>query len=214
MSHPADIPPRALEQARRIVRRYRAGTLMSDGVPHARRFIIDPATGELVLRVEHAELAARETVLHVPEEEHTGEGAASVQLLLTLSETDPDRDGACDRHLAAHPRDAAPAWARGVIESGRLAGEVFDGAELSGANEIARGEGPILSALNADAGALRRATLGLTGVDVAEPLAVAADRFGFDVRAEFGVVRAEFERPARDADDAAEMVRALLARGG
>ncbi len=210
LPHPADTPPRSLELARRVLRRYREGMLLADGVPHARRFVFDPKNGELILRVGRDELLAEESVLHVPEEEAPGADAASVQLLLDMRETDSDRDGACDRHAAAHPRDDAPAWARARIESGRLAGEVFGGADLVAPNAIAGDERSLLRTLNNDADALRLATRRLTGVGVEDPLAVAADRFGFDVRAAFGVVRAEFDRPASDAADALEQIRALL----
>lgn len=46
-----DTPPRALEQARRVLRCHREGALLVDGAPRPCRFVIDPATGELVLRV-------------------------------------------------------------------------------------------------------------------------------------------------------------------
>jgi len=184
-----------------------------DGAPRPCRFVIDPATGELVLRVGRGELLAHEVVLHVPEEETPGAAGASVQLLLELRETDAGRDHACDRHAAAHPADDAPAFARAAVVSGRLAGEVFDGADVAPPNPLAGAERALLARLNADAAALRRATRRLSGVDVPDPLAVAADRFGFDVRAAFGVVRAEFDRPARDAGDALAIIERLLHPG-
>ncbi|MEZ6241492.1 MAG: hypothetical protein R3B57_00460 [Phycisphaerales bacterium] len=207
---PSDTPPRALEQARRVLRCHREGVLLSDDVAHPCRFIIDPATGELILRVGRDVLLAHEVVLHVPEEETPAAGVASVQLLLDLHETDADADPACDRHTAAHPGDDAPAFARAAIVSGRLAGEVFEGRDVMAPNQLARGERAMLARLNEDRAALRRAALRLSGLDIPDPLAVAADRFGFDVRAAFGVVRAEFDRPARDADDALAILERLL----
>lgn len=200
----------ALTQAQRIVRSHREGVLLADDAARRRKFIIDPERGDLVLRVLHAEIDSADPVLHVPEEEHPGAASASVELLIALVPLDPERDFVCDRHAAAHPRESAPVFARARLRAARLARTVLDPEDLRLASTIRAREAELLRRLNSDAAALRRACLRAAGVEVESPVAVAVDQHGFDARASFGVVRVEFGREARGADEALAMIESLL----
>ncbi len=208
VTDPTDHP--VIERARATLRTYRIGSLESDGNVHRRRFIIDPTDGALILELTNDELEARETVLHVPEEELPGAADTSLQLLLVLHPLDPERDFVCDRFVAAHGRRSLGRFARGRIETARTADAVIEGDDLMVPSDIRAAEPALLRALNADRAALRRVVRDLAGVDIDEPVAVACDRFGFDARGGVGVVRVEFASPAKDADEAARIIDNLL----
>ncbi len=208
MSQETDHP--AIDRAQRTLRQYREGALDTDGAVHRRRFIIDPADGSLILELTPAELGASQSVLHVPEEELPGAADTSLQLLLSLEEIDPETAFVCDRFIAAHGRRSLGRWARARIETARTSDSVMPGEDLMAPNPIRADEGRLLRLLNADRAALRKGVLALTGLDVDEPLAVACDPCGFDVRGGVGVIRGEFESPGEDADAIARTIEALL----
>lgn len=203
-------PHPGVEHALGILRQYRSGALASDGSVQQRRFIIDPADGSLVLELTSNELDAEQSVLHVPDEQLPGASDTSLQLLLSIEELDPDRAFVCDRFLAAHGKRSLGRWARARIDSGKTAQHVIPGEDLMSPNPVRADEGALLRKLNADRAALGRAVLAGAGVRVSEPVAVACDPHGFDVRGGVGVIRVAFTSAMGDADKVARAIDDLL----
>jgi len=190
---------------RRLIRRFRVGTLVSDGVPLPCRFIIDGRDGRLVMPVPPQTLDADEHVLWLPEEQFN-----AAQALLDAEELEDEFDEARDRYLAYHGRADRPRWLRARVESVRDGSRVFDGEAIVAPNAARSVEPALCRALNEDRDRLRRLTGRLVGVEPETALAVGVDEDGFDVRAALGVVRVEFPRPARDAEETEATVRGLL----
>lgn len=202
------VPDPAATDIIRHLRRHYEGTLLFDGRAGPARFIIDGATGALVLALEPAALAAAEHVLFVPEER---DDAAEVMLSLQpIDRERSDRAGLCDRWEACHGRTPLRTWALGEMLGARLAGCVVDGDDLMRPDPLAPHVAALCRAANADPAALAGACARLAGVSVASPVAVGADAGGLDVRAAFGVVRLEFDRPAPTLDDAHRAIAGLL----
>jgi hypothetical protein len=191
-----------------FLRQNREGVLLADGVPFPVRFVIDGATGRLVLPVPPPALAASEHVLWVPEESDD-----ALQLLVAPAEIDPAAEPACDRWLAGHGTPPWARWAAFTIEAGRAGGEVADAPELTLLNPLRDAEGRLCRRLNRDRDALRRAANRVRGVDIADPAAVGVDPWGADLRARFGIVRLPFPAPAPTEEEAAAAIDALLAPG-
>lgn len=187
----------------RELRRHHEGTLVIGDRATTVRFIIDGASGTLVLPVDGWMLEHPTGVLFLPEER---EGA--LQVLLEFLPGEPP-GAAQDRWCAYHAETRQRLWATARICGTRRATEVCEADDLPLLNPLQRDEGGLLRSLNADRAALARLCQRLAGVDVADPCAVGINPQGLDVRARFGIVRAEFPVPVGSAAQVAEMLRSL-----
>lgn len=197
----------------RTLRSHREGVLLISGTATRVRFVLDGATGAVVMPLPATLLLApgpeaEDPVLMVAEE---SEG--SLQLLVRLSELGPEREDVFDRWRAYHGSPRFTRWASLAIESGKMGGEVADGAELMRPNPLLAVEPALCKRLNADRAALAAACRKRAGLAPAEPVAVGVDPGGVDVRARFGIVRVEFESEARTPEAAAAAVGSLLQEG-
>jgi hypothetical protein len=194
--------------ARGHLRAHREGVLIADGTAHTIRFIIDSATGLLVFPATPATADAFELVLFIPREDPDGE--PELQLLLSPSRVDPDRDQACDRWRAYHGEPRLTRWLACAIESARFVGAVVESGPLTGPNPLHAAETALCRILNADSNRLAALCQTQAGVAPREPTAVGVDDTGIDVRARFGIIRIGFPQPQQSAAEAETLIRSLL----
>lgn len=191
----------------RMLWSHRTGDVLSAaGVAHPRqRFVIDTASGRLVMPLARSVLEGGSITLCVPEDH---EGAA--QALCEACEADAARDGrSLDRWQAYH------GTARGVmacleVAAVKYGGEVVDDERLCLRSPLASAESALVRLANRDASRLGEGLRRALGVDLVGPLVVGVDALGLDVRTRVGVVRAPFGQPARTAADAEAAIVAML----
>lgn len=196
-----------LVRARMLLRSHTTGTLLCDGTPTPVLYIIDPRNGELVLCVDFEMLQADDVVLVIPEDRFD----APMRVTMMLDE-EPESH-ASDRYLAYHSHQDRARWARGTIGFAKIdLGGVVDGETLMQPNPLLDSIGMLCKRLNSDAKALREVCKLLAHVTIEHPTAVGIDDEGFDVRAEFGVVRVQWPAPV-DSEQTCEQVIASLFGG-
>jgi hypothetical protein len=201
----------------RLLRRYHEGTLQHQERRAEVCFILEASTGQIVLPTEPgmAGEAGAELVLHLPDEI-----TRDLQLAITPAAiTRPEAEEAVDRWQAYHGgsgiRPHARVWLRCAIEGGKRPnspGDVYGPETLVRPNALRKGEARLVKALNADRDRLARVCKAFARLDVADPLCVGVDPFGFDVRARFGIVRVEFDLEAATAEQAEGLIAALAGR--
>ncbi len=186
-------------EASKTLRENRAGALSAGGIVAPVGFIIDGATGRIVIPLPRT-TAGAEFVLFVPEESDDA-------LQALLHDPMDASEEMCDRWRAYHGTPRTAKWGSFSIESARLGGAVIDGGALRLVNALRASEAALCRRANADRAALTRVCERLAGVAVAEPVCVGVDAFGLDVRARFGIVRVPF-----DGEVAAESAPGALER--
>lgn len=201
----------------RLLRRYHEATVQMLERRAEVCFVIDGATGEIVLAAEPGfgppAGDERELILHLPDEV-----ARDLQLALTARCIDrPEAEEVVDRwnayHGASGIRPSARAWLRCTIDGGKaphIPGEVYSGESLTRPNLLRKAEPRLVKLVNADRAALAAICKARARIDVADPLCVGIDPFGLDVRARFGIVRVEFDLEAPTPEQAEACIAAML----
>jgi hypothetical protein len=202
----------------RLLRRYHEATLQYHERRAEIRFVIDGATGDLILPAEPGfagEVGGHDVVLHLPDEiQRDLQLAATAELIPR-----PEAEESVDRWSAYHAaggggaRPGARVWLRCRIDGGKAPhtlGEVYSGESLTRPNGLRKGEARLIKQLNADREALGRLCKSRARVDVADPLCVGIDPHGLDIRARFGIVRVEFDLEAASIEQAEACVRSML----
>lgn len=200
----------AHERALLLMREHHQGVLNADGQIDRVKFIIDGATGALVLPSPPGIGDAEELVLFVPEEQP--DMGPALQLLLTGRTLEPDSEPA-DRWRAYFGTPRQTKWLTCEIEGGKLEGEVIEPELLRVPNTLRAQEARLCKRLNADKAALASLCQRSVGVTVPDPLAVGVDPTGIDIRARFGVIHVLFPAPVLDPAAAALAVESLLGAG-
>lgn len=215
-----DEDARAIRAVLEALTSIRAGALLiydPDRTSRSTRaaFIIDGQRGELVLSVDARDLALAENdadaLFCLPDED-----PHSLQLSLSLRDVteDPSAGEWIDRWRAYHttPCLDRARFARGRIISARLGPHVIDGQALDLRNPLhaGRAEARLCRVLNADRPALRRACLAQRRADPPAPLAVGVDRWGVDVKSDFGILRLVFPEPVETEEACERALRAIL----
>lgn len=190
-----------------FLRSHHEGTLSADGQIEKTRFVIDGATGRVVLPVHPSTLEAAELVLFVPEE--APQEGPELQLLLLPENLDADSEPA-DRWKAYHGDPRQPRWLSCAIDSGKFGGDVMESESLQLANPLLAAEPRLCKRLNSGKPALAALCERAAHVAVRDPLAVGADPTGLDIRARFGIVHIPFAAPAWSPDDASAAIDAML----
>ncbi len=157
------------------------------------RFIVEPATGQLLLPVEPGMArAGEEMLLWAPSED-----AWDVQIALLARVVDrPESVEGVDRWQAYHAGSGSAAlmtWVRGEVEGIKARDQVFGADECVSINTLGRAEYALIKSINSDREALARGikrSLGVAGSS--DMLCVGVDPHGIDVRARFGILRVEF----------------------
>lgn len=174
------------------------------------RYIIDGASGRLVLPADTLDLHAGEGVLCVPRE-HAG----ALQLTVDMADAtdDPATGHAIDRWTAYHqaPRRSRPRWVAASVLSARLGPDVAGGEELRLVNPLhGTAEHALCRLANADPSRLGAMVRARVGAAPALPRAVGVDPLGVDVRCDFAVARVAFDRPALDEPAARAALSSML----
>ncbi len=198
----------AIERATRLLYGNTTGTLLVDSVPYPMLYMVNPRCGSLTLTIERDMNLGEDIVLVIPEDTFDAPMRVSVDLSLDIDEE------ACDRFMAYHTEQPGPIWTRGRINFAKLhdpndTGAVIDQSDLEIPNALIKDLPSLCKKLNSDPKALREVSKLLARTDIDDPIAVGVDRYGFDVRARFGVVRVEFPSMVEDAQQAEDVIAAL-----
>jgi hypothetical protein len=195
-----------VDAAHAFLRAHSTGELRFDEHLRPIKYVIAP-TGRLVAPVMVAMLQSVDTVLFVPQ---CAEGSMEVQV--TLDQFDEhSRDGAlADRWRIHHGDPPDVNWAFFDIDAARHEGVVIDGEALLRANPLAAGEPGLCREMNSDhADDLRRLCRHYAHINVEEPVMVAVDPLGIDVRGMFDVIRVPAVEPMPTAADARRVLHAM-----
>lgn len=181
----------------RLIRSYTTATLLSHDQSRATpmRIVLDPARGGLIAPVSPEMLESEDFLLLLPEE-----SGAIVHLEVAPEPVDPFIEAGVDRHRAYHPALPVKTWVRWIIRSAKAQHPVHgalvaDGDDLMRPSPLAALEPRLIKVLNAEPDRLRAFAQARTGTPIQSPLAVGVDPDGVDVRARYGVIRVEFDRP-------------------
>jgi hypothetical protein len=185
----------------------RRAVLMTDGVPLARRTVIDPVSSRLVLPVPSSALAAEDAVIWIPEERDD-----AVQVLVSFDEIDGRSEPAADRWRIYHGREPDAHWIAAGALGVRLGPIVADGDELDLSNPLAEAEARLCKRFNASPGELGRLAHAFDRRAHGACTLVGVDYLGLDLRTRFDIVRVPFGEPLRDPDAAERRITELLDR--
>jgi hypothetical protein len=186
----------------RLLRRHHRGVLLASGSPAPRAFVVEPASGRLVMPLSHLELDADELVLFVPDE-----ASGSLQLLLIPERI--ARDAACDRWVAWHGRPEHPAWARMAVDCARLGAQVIDGEAVCRPSPLAADEPAMCRWIAARDGAIA-SLCRLAGHLPRDAFVGTVDHLGIDIVDPPRILRIEFDAPAETRARAEDAVTRLL----
>lgn len=203
------MPDAVFQLALQTLRSNAAGELRFDEHQQRVKYVIDPATGKIVLNVMVAMLQAIETVLFIPEER---DGAMELLVTLEPIEVHSRDEALADRWRIYHGEAIDMHWAICSIDAARHDEFVIDGEGLMQPNPLSRDE-PKLCKLFNDAGPEKIAAITFNHADrkLEAPVVVGVDALGVDVRARFEIVRINAPQPFVDADDARKMIEAWIA---
>ena len=191
-------------QALSHLRANREALLVADGTAFRLLQVLD--AGRIVFPAAGAVLEAEDLTMFVPEEDPREGPELQLQLAAALLD---DGDAACDRWRIYHGEPEENRWAAARVEGVRFDGQVEDAEALNEANPLAGSEPRLCKRLNTYRGTLGLLCRVVTGIVVADPVAVGVDPEGIDIRARFGIVRLPF----REAGDAEKMIEQMLSGG-
>jgi hypothetical protein len=204
----------ALHEAYAFLRAHTTGDLRFDEHLRPIRYVIEPG-GRLVAPVMVAMLHAVDVVLFVPE---VADGAMELQL--TLVEFDErgapagaplSGGGLADRWRIHHGDPPDVNWALVTPDAARHEGHVIDGVVFRRENPLAADEAGLCRAMNRDRrDDLRVLATRFAGVNLEDPVMVAADPLGIDVRGRFDIVRVPAAEPMPTAADARRVLEAMI----
>lgn len=199
----------ALDHAKLVLASSREGVLAFSEHHVPIRFIVTNNDGRLIASVPVATFFSSEHTLFVPEESDE-----ALQLLLSAEQIEESRD--TDRWLAHHLRPELgidqpehTKWAAFWIDSVKHGPWVFDGDPFMQPNPIAEAEPRLCKALNADKAKLCAIARHATDTEIENPVCVAVDAHGVLIRARFGVLRALYDEPAANAEQAQQAIDRL-----
>lgn len=208
--------PSEVESAHAFLRAHTKGDIRFDEHIRSVRYVIEPG-GQLIAPVMVAMLRTFDSVLFVPE---ATEGAIELQLSMVQFEEDATEipgsslsGGAlADRWRIHHGDPPDVYWAIISIDAAKQAGVVIDGEALMRPNPLAADEAAICRRMNTEhADDVRDMLLHYGKIKVDEPVMVAIDPLGLDVRGQFEVYRVPAPEPM-PTRDAAESVLELMRR--
>lgn len=182
------------------MRRHHEGSLGFEERRAAIQFVIDRASGALILPVEPGFSRIAELLLLAPSEDAWAWQASLTPSIIAR----PESEECVDRWAAYHGKaPGAAVWIRATLTGLKSASSVWDPSDVTAPNALHACEARLIRGINADRGALARACKVHALIDVADPLAVGIDPHGMDVRARFGIIRLEFPENTRATTEAA-----------
>jgi hypothetical protein len=195
---------KGLSDAQRKLRGHRVGTLLFEDNLRPVKFVVDPASGRVVLPMMVAMVQTDHQVLMIPEETED-----SLQLLLDV-ESIGEHEAVTDKWRIYHGEPEDIHWVSCWIDSGKLSGLVFDGDALMMPNPLAGDEPRLVGAMNARRDDVKHLCARYAGMEVEKPLCVGVDAWGMHVRSRFDVLRVELPREAESRDDFVSMIDGML----
>jgi soluble P-type ATPase len=204
-----DMADAAVNLALRTLRSHYRGELRFDERQQRVKYVIDPATGKLVISVDAFMLEALDTVIFIPEER---DGAMELLLTFAPIEQYSSDEALADRWRIYHGEPEEKHWVICSIEAARHDTFVIDGDALMQPSTLAADEPKLCRMLN-DAGKDALAAIVFAQADrqIEAPVAVGVDQFGVDVRARFEIVRLEPAAPFGSGDDARRVLSEWIA---
>jgi hypothetical protein len=213
------VMPDPVDEAYAFLRAHTAGDLRFDEHVRPVNYVFDPA-GRLIAPVMVAMLQAVDPVLFVPDL-----SAEAMELQLTLEDFDergsiPDDDplrpptsgGAlADRWRIHHGDPPDVNWALLHVDAARFREVVIDGDALRRPNPLAADEPQLCRTMNDRRDDLRVLCAHGAGIGVDEPVMVAIDPLGIDVRGRFEVVRVCAPEPMDTPEDATRILESMIA---
>jgi hypothetical protein len=195
-----------IDAAHAFLRAHTTGELRFDEHLRPVKYVIAP-DGRLVAPVMVAMLRSVDTVLFVPE---CAEDAMEVQVTLVQFD-EHSADGAlADRWRIHHGDPPDVNWAFFEIDAARYKGNVIDGEALRRPNPLAGDEPGLCRAMNRERGEdLRRLCRQYANINVEEPVMVAIDPLGIDVRGMFDVIRVPGQEAMPTAAEARRVLQAM-----
>lgn len=180
------------------------------------KFIIDPASGRIVLPLPPLLAGHTPLVLHCPEDSFENDQA--LHLLASPETIDPKADAIAERAVDRYLIYIAPSlhnprvqWVQLTPITAKFRLEMAEAHELMLSNPFADTQDRLCSTVNKQPEALAtlRARAGFTDVQIPNPKLVGIDPWGADFRASFGIVRLDLAPPApANADEALQRLLA------
>jgi hypothetical protein len=207
--HAAMSTDTTVDEAYAFLRAHTTADLRFDEHIRPIKYVLAP-DGRMVAPAMVAMLQTFDTVLFVPE---MVEDAMEIQVTLQEFDEHGPEGRLADRWRIHHGDPPDVHWAFLDPDAARYAGHVIDGEALRRENPLAPDEPALCRVMNAErTDDLRRLCLHHAHLEVAEPVMVAIDPLGLDVRGRFDVIRIPAPAPMPDADTArarlAEMIEA------
>jgi len=198
---------RTIDSAYAFLRAHTIADIRFDENVRPIQYVIAP-NGVLVSSVMVAMLQTMDTVLFVPD---VGEGSMEVQVTLEQFE-EHDTGHLADRWRIHHGTPPDVRWAYMHVDAARFEELIIDGDALTRPNPLAGDEAALCREMNQGrADDLRRLCLHYARVGVDQPVMVAVDPLGIDVRGQFDVVRVSAPEPMTDADAVRAQIAAMCA---
>lgn len=194
-----------IEAAYAFLRAHTRGELRFDEHIRSIGYVIE-ADGRLVAPVMAAMLASVDTVLFVP-----GFAEGAMELQVTLQEFNERAEGAhADRWRIHHGDPPDVRWAFFLVDGARHDGSVLEGETLVRPNPLSGVEPALCLETNEEHTAdLRALCVQRADIDIEQPVMVAIDPLGIDVRGRFDVIRIPADEPMTTADDARRILRSM-----
>ena len=203
MTRPFDDSETCIETAYALLRSWTRGLFRFDEHVQSLRFVI-ASDGRLIAPVMVAALQTTDTALYIPDDD-----SPALELLVSLDPFEDEGEGAAlaDRWRIHHGPEEDINWTAMDIDMARFSGMVIDGEAIVRANTFAPDEAMLCRSINQlGEHALRRICSARLSVDVEEPVAVAVDPLGIDVRARFDILRLPFGTPIEDPERVGDIV--------
>ncbi len=205
-----DNPPPGANLIVRELRRRFTGVLFieaPDGALHEPvRYIIDGREGAIIVAPARSLEDAESIVLFAPEERDD-----AAQVLITPEEIADWRGSeACDRWSAHHGRAPGARWYTCAVAGCRLGSEVCDADEVDLRNPLIAAEPRLCRFAMADRARLGALAARVEGRPVPDAVCVGVDHLGLSLRGPLGVLRIEFDSPARAEPEAQAAISRLL----
>lgn len=176
------------------------------------RYVIVP-DGTLIISAMAAMLTGFNMVLFVPE--HV-DGALQLQVTLEpFDEESSEGGGFADRWRIYHGEPEDVYWGKLYIDAARYDEFVVDGDALMRVDPLEKDLARLCKLINAEhRDDVRLLCERIAKTDVAEPVVVGIDSYGFDVRRRFDVVRVSFDSPQESGDGAMNELKRMAAEAG
>lgn len=154
--------------------------------------------GRLVISAMVAMLQPCDIVMYVPDYQ---DGCMEMHVSLVQFLDTGDDGRFADRWQVYHGEPPDTQWAFVDIDAARYHDMFIDGETLRRKNTLESNEHSICKLLNEQQDLVRRVCFAKTNVEVTDPFVVGVDPLGVDIRAPFGIVRLQCDKPFASKDD-------------